>query len=462
MGRWPRFLAAAPAAFAAACAAAPGPPFAAPPIAVETHQFAGSPLGGAARAEAAVDADSDRALALAIDLTWLEHFPSAELSPLTQRLRVVSASGSGAPIQPAARLGARARVGAGGDAVAFLEERSEGRLGRSIEVASWRGALPAGVTTAVRVDALDEGQATLGGHVVIEISRREADRLEVALAMEGAVETDRDDDDRPAAPSFGRARESAVLDLAPEIDGGPLVLVLPRPPGRGPGALVAAIVAGVAPVEGDARAAHDEATKRCLADVAQARATATERAATLTAPEARRRELGQAARALKEARTRRAALVYLTSDAPRSLAADVALAADAPTLEAVAADAVAAAADETALAWQLEVASYRRLAQLAKDSKLPPELEALLLRHAGEATRTPGFLESAVADSAGPEALLERIAQENRFALEDSSPAARVRAYDWLAARDQAPPGYDPLGPVAARREALARWEETR
>jgi hypothetical protein len=44
---------------------------------------------------------------------------------------------------------------------------------------------------------------------------------------------------------------------------------------------------------------------------------------------------------------------------------------------------------------------------------------------------------------------------ENLVALEDSSPAARVRAFDWLAARAKAPRDFDPLGPAGQRRAAL-------
>ena len=53
--------------------------------------------------------------------------------------------------------------------------------------------------------------------------------------------------------------------------------------------------------------------------------------------------------------------------------------------------------------------------------------------------------------------LRTRLLAENFIQLEDSSPAARVRACDWLAARGIAPAGYDPLGPPKARREALER-----
>ena len=50
-----------------------------------------------------------------------------------------------------------------------------------------------------------------------------------------------------------------------------------------------------------------------------------------------------------------------------------------------------------------------------------------------------------------------RLVEENFIYLEDISPASRSRAFDWLAARDLAPSGYDPLAPIETRREALER-----
>jgi hypothetical protein len=44
---------------------------------------------------------------------------------------------------------------------------------------------------------------------------------------------------------------------------------------------------------------------------------------------------------------------------------------------------------------------------------------------------------------------------ENLSYLEDASPSARVRAYDWLRTRGRAPAGYDPLGTIKERRNAL-------
>ena len=44
-----------------------------------------------------------------------------------------------------------------------------------------------------------------------------------------------------------------------------------------------------------------------------------------------------------------------------------------------------------------------------------------------------------------------------RTPLEDSSPAARVRAYDWLKAHARQPTGYDPLGEAHQRSAAIEK-----
>ena len=48
--------------------------------------------------------------------------------------------------------------------------------------------------------------------------------------------------------------------------------------------------------------------------------------------------------------------------------------------------------------------------------------------------------------------------EENKIALESSSPSARLRAADWLATQSVTVPGYDPLGPARERRQALREW----
>jgi hypothetical protein len=82
-------------------------------------------------------------------------------------------------------------------------------------------------------------------------------------------------------------------------------------------------------------------------------------------------------------------------------------------------------------------------------------MRTLLTLHAGEAGRRAASLEEVLGAARTLSGLRARLAAENAIYLEDNDPAARVRAYEWLAARNLAPAGYDPLAPVEARRAAL-------
>jgi hypothetical protein len=84
-----------------------------------------------------------------------------------------------------------------------------------------------------------------------------------------------------------------------------------------------------------------------------------------------------------------------------------------------------------------------------------PAETSLMLRHAGELGRFPTLIEDALAASNSCEQFSARLAYENQVFLSDASPAARVRAYDWLVVRGLAPVGYNPLGTRSVRRKAL-------
>ena len=111
----------------------------------------------------------------------------------------------------------------------------------------------------------------------------------------------------------------------------------------------------------------------------------------------------------------------------------------------------------TQTAWHLERACYRELATRYSDDKLPDELVSVLFRHAGELGRYPGLLDDLLIESSNQDELDDRMARENFLFLEARSPAARVRALDWLEARGLAPEGYDALAPREERRAALRR-----
>ncbi len=179
-----------------------------------------------------------------------------------------------------------------------------------------------------------------------------------------------------------------------------------------------------------------------------------------------------AVEALRADATRRAALLFYAQGLGTPLVDDLALAAPDDLLEEYS-DALLSTfqdlekealeellVDDARLAWRFESTAYRMLAGRASREALEPELEALLLRHAGEAGRFPTSLEDAVAASTSVADLERRFAEENLIFLEDSSPSARVRGYDWLELRGLQPAGFDPLADRGARRAALRAVEE--
>jgi hypothetical protein len=155
--------------------------------------------------------------------------------------------------------------------------------------------------------------------------------------------------------------------------------------------------------------------------------------------------------------------VYLANETNAHLTGDVALGADDSTLAELAGrlmtrlnTAKLTEPDAPQLAWQLEAACMEQLAAMQTAEKLPPELAAPLTVFAGEAGRRSASLDELV-QAGSVEALRAKIIAENFNYLEDSSPASRVRAYDWLIANGQQLAGYDPLADAKQRRTALDR-----
>jgi hypothetical protein len=177
-------------------------------------------------------------------------------------------------------------------------------------------------------------------------------------------------------------------------------------------------------------------------------------------------------KALWQPADRRAALVFLAAQTSAHICEDTALVADDAMLEKLAttiAQQAAAATDPhttTALSWLLDRAAFNLLVQSdspgggspgnsAAGAPLPPELKAVLTVYAGEPARHSGSLDDIAHQSTSRQDLENRLTAENLVFLTDSSPASRVRAFDWLKARGLAPGGFDPLGPGKQRREAL-------
>jgi hypothetical protein len=166
----------------------------------------------------------------------------------------------------------------------------------------------------------------------------------------------------------------------------------------------------------------------------------------------------------------RQAMVFLAGALDAPLARDLVLVLDRSALDRLVSDLIEAAKIDTAAApfdprWSLESAAWRELVRaLSAGDERPPELRAafgaIALGAAGQLGAFPALIEDALVSSPDTEAFQERLVSENWIFLEDSSPAARARAFAWLTRRGLGPKGFDPLAPRAARRAALEAERE--
>jgi len=470
------------AALLAGPAGCASPPPGAPALQPTLGHRAGGPLGAepaAAGALVAPDAEPDEAWSLAIEWLWLPEGEGEDLVPAGAHAQAVVGSGA---FGATPRLDDTVRVALGEgarDVAARLRATPE--PGASV-IARQAGALPAGVSAVAGIDALSielsrppeagagaelalvrEGQVPIGaarsGGVEVEAATEDEDE-EGDEAESGAVESRRRAAQEPVA-----WRDVLLLDVPLQPDGPPAVIALPGgPPGT---ALVAVIELRAAPQDDEGRARHAELVAACLDDVALSAERDLDRAAAVDAAESKHRQLLAAARSMAEAGDRRRAGVFLASESGAELTLDTLLAADEPSLAALgAAWRQAAGADLEALvrgdslAWSLERTAALWLVQAAEAGTLPAELESVLLRQTGVAGRAPSLLQQFAEDSEGLADWRARLEEENRLALEDHLPAARVRAYDWLVSRGLAPSGYDPLASRAERQAALVAADE--
>lgn len=155
---------------------------------------------------------------------------------------------------------------------------------------------------------------------------------------------------------------------------------------------------------------------------------------------------------------RRPALLALVGplDLPRVV--DLVLAADEPALVAMTAALTPLDPFADGVAWRIERAAWQALLPRLERDDLTAALAAALSRHLGAVADDPAqlmFLLQVAGDCA---AFAGALHEENVAALGDRSAAVRVRANAWLAARDAAVAGYDPLGDERSRRRALRRY----
>jgi hypothetical protein len=441
------------------CAATPAsaPPFAISSAQTTVSHYIGTPLSGPRDVNPSKVSLKD---CLDVNISWLglESFNDRSLPLLGSQARLVTAKLGDAAVIPSARLTSLARIQwtdpAG--AVNFLNSAVPNP---GIDLGSARAALPVGVTVAFRaVDSGGGADETLNHseprYIEIALARiptgtGKAENLQIGVSVE---------DRQPSDDSIYQ-RESAILEHP--FDGTndvSFLVVIPfqftGPASQAADAAVAAIVTiKTAPVVG-ASHAFDDALKACQADL-QLPGSQVAGAAVWAAG------LAPAIDQLSDPERRRAALVYLAGQADARICRDTAMVADDSILSAMsdsigkdAPDALKAATLEN-LSWILDRSAISAMQPLLDKSSLAPELSAVLTLYMGEPGRHAAAVNEIMRAASSSADFHDRLISENYIYLEDSSPASRVRAFDWLKSHSVAPAGFDPLGSPKQRRQEL-------
>ncbi len=413
---------------------------------ITASYYPGTPLSGPQAGELKNISFDD---SLDVRARWfvLEHFDVTQLPLLASQARLITSRPSGLAVVPAGTLTADARL-------VWTDVSPDPLLGagRSAPIGASRGALPSGGTVAFRaIDGAGWADQTL--------NRPQPRYLEVALTHlaqaggAGAVQIGFTVQDNPpgAATSGVFQTETAIVEhpLSPAALN--LFIAVPFKFTATNTHAVAAILT-ISPHPADADFAK-------LVDAAKSE-LASPRPMENSGP-AWAMGLQRAMEALGDPAHRRAALIFLAGQSDADICLDVVCVCDDSMLEQIA-DSVRkdgpAALQEPTLdqfGWIMDRSSIAAMQPLLAKATLPPELFEVLTLHMGEPGRHAAAVDEIMHAASSKKDLQDRLLAENFIYLEDSSPAARVRSFDWLKARHLEPAGFDPLASPKDRRLAL-------
>jgi hypothetical protein len=455
-----------------------------PPLDVRVSYSTGSPLSG----PVPMDVNAlriDDSYGVTIHYFALESIPPQALEPLHKYIRLVMMAPRANFIAPVSRLTPGARVALTDVDVSLLESVVDGAWGRCVPVGRVQAILPPAITAKIEFESHVEASA-LGNRLRFLVARRRnpdpndpndpntlpradacGEHLEMALIRSGQVtpmvelQPSNLEASTPARAASNSVTERVVLLPVALKDMQHAALLIPfawevpwahalglfitvgrlsgQPPAPEQLETFAQCVDNLMRQEADLRSIHGESPTwaGCLLALDQ-----------LTWPAHWRR-----------------ALVYLATTAQAPLTEDVALAAPMDLAQTLAGELYRAQAENPArdmahLTWLLEKTAYRLLLDTAKQDDLSPALWYLLQRHAGQMSQQLPTLREQLAEARDLADLNARLRHENLISLEDMSPAARTRAYDWLQQRGFAPTGFDPLASAKQRRAVLDRMND--
>ena len=472
----------------------PPAPLHAPALEIISEQFTGSLLSGAKQPEAhaaAAETETEEhpdmaqlaseSLLVDCSLLYLEDSPLLGRKPLAAQVDLVADLRGSQPVLSSAALGAEAEVLVGPGAVEFLSEvRADGR-GRYLVLCEASPALPRGTTFALDalghervrdpLDFLDEfpDRGPIPRRVGLRIERPGPDGPlllalvlqdldpEIEIARLAAAAEAGSQIPEPPGPAEKEDVRMELLRLKDgyTVDQGPIILLVPSPFRGGNGETFAF---ALEPNTQATAAVRQAAAKR--AEQALQRSFEASSSPAPNEEQARDIETEAALVSLSNG-AQRSALLLLAQRARAPLTSDLVLTASKQQLQALTdrffddQSPAEVAQDAAAVPMRLERASYSMLLEAAADESLSPDLQALLYMRTGALGPFPDAVQGALQQARNIEDLEATWISENLSFLEDSDPSARLRAHDWLQARELAIPNYDPLANRKQRRAAL-------
>lgn len=448
------------------CASKPPPP-AAPAMQLRVEHFSGSPLSGpTTKPIAGVSADTS--LLVDVRIVALVANRVDSLAPVGPNVRLISVSRGNAPLIAAGDFTSACRFGIGEAAEKVGSALASGSLGNAPQLSQSSLALPPAVTGSIRLDD-PSASKDAGRSIQLYIHRPAqqaggADQLELALAIEdfkpaatqpetGAATT------QPAAIT-GLIRELMLLQSVPVADANTAALLIPFDFADG---IHHSAIAILHVSRDSSNPQFPAALEQAEADLKASAEAASRQPSVSTLSISDWPGFETALAGIRNPVTSRVSLSYLAGQTGARVCEDASLVATDQVLADVSIliDKELSKPDmphtAEALGWSLDVVMLKLLSQRQSANALPTELLAVLLRHTGQVGANSGSVGEMIGAVGNRKDFESRLSAENFVYLEDNSPAARVRALDWLTARGEAPPGYDPLAPPKQRQDALQK-----
>ncbi|MEQ8767646.1 MAG: hypothetical protein RL885_27330 [Planctomycetota bacterium] len=391
----------------------------------------------------------------------------SRLEPLGTEARLIASFQHDRSLLPAPHLTESVRVATGEVARETLEEIRGGDWTRAELIGTWEDIVPAGSTLELAIEPPGRRSEPAGASpsigiavsmppvhgddqpLLVGVSCERYQSLPSFEARQSAI------DERAPSDTVGQ-REVVVLQGGLQPGGTPAVALFPKSLVFGtPTALLFAVEPLLPP------STDDE-----LASFASQLAFARQRLSTetdLPLPPFDENTLAgwrSTREALSWPDRWRETLVYIAANTGASLARDLCLLAPDALLEPLAEGLRKLPAEQLGgsmgrLGWHLEQLAMQALIEVAETDAWEPQYDAILVRRLGAAGRDISAIGELMANAKGLETFQRDVIDENWLRLESSSPADRMRAYDWLKRLGQAPADYDPLSDRAARRAAL-------